>query len=123
MANDDIGRLAETQSAHAESWRQGVSSNNLRAAVLGANELASSEIAKEAEEIERTPLTEQRQLVLIYQAQGVARTEAERIASDLMSWRLTFGHAEHRHCSGGDAVVASRMTIDSPMRQKILLSH
>ena len=55
--------------------------------VTNARELASSQIAKEAEEIERTPQAEQRELALIYEAKGVAQPEAERIASDLMSNR------------------------------------
>src|SRR5579862_1470132 len=118
-------------------WRRRLSGNNLRAAVLGANdglvsnfclvmgvaaavtdgrtvlltglaglvagacsmglgewlsvtnarELASREIAREAEEIERTPAAEQRELALIYQAKGVTKPDAERIATDLMGNR------------------------------------
>ena len=48
---------------------------------------ASSQIAREAEEIERTPQVEQREVALIYQAKGVAQPDAERIATDLMSNR------------------------------------
>lgn len=129
--------LTGAEIAQAEPWHRGVSGNNLRAAVLGANdglvsnfclimgvagaladgktilltgvaglvagarsmalgewlsvtnarELTSSQIAKEAEEIERTPQAEQRELALIYQAKGVAKPDAERVASDLMSNR------------------------------------
>jgi len=55
--------------------------------VTNARELASREIAREAEEIERTPAAEQRELALIYQAKGVTKPDAERIATDLMGNR------------------------------------
>jgi vacuolar iron transporter family protein len=121
--------------ARAEPWHRGASGNNLRAAVLGANdglvsnfclimgvagagtanriilltgvaglvagacsmalgewlsvtnarELASTQIAKEAEEIEQTPQAEQNELALIYQAKGLQKEEAQRIAAELMS--------------------------------------
>jgi vacuolar iron transporter family protein len=121
--------------AHAEPWHRGASGNNLRAAVLGANdglvsnfclimgvagagsankiilltglaglvagacsmalgewlsvtnarELASTQIAKEAEEIEQTPQAEQHELALIYQAKGLRKDDAQRIAAELMS--------------------------------------
>ena len=121
--------------ARAEPWHRGASGNNLRAAVLGANdglvsnfclvmgvagagtgnrlvlltglaglaagacsmalgewlsvtnarELASTQIAKEAEEIEQTPQAEQHELALIYQAKGLQKAEAERVAAELMS--------------------------------------
>ena len=121
--------------ARAEPWHRGAASgNNLRAAVLGANdglvsnfclimgvagagaagrnilitgfaglaagacsmalgewlsvtnarELASTQIAKEAQEIEQTPQAEQHELALIYQAKGLQKAEAERIAAALM---------------------------------------
>jgi VIT1/CCC1 family predicted Fe2+/Mn2+ transporter len=121
--------------ARAEPWHRGASGNNLRAAVLGANdglvsnfclimgvagaggtgriilltglaglvagacsmalgewlsvtnarELASSQIAKEAEEIEQTPQAEQHELALIYQAKGLPKADAQRIAAELMT--------------------------------------
>jgi vacuolar iron transporter family protein len=121
--------------ARAEPWHRGASGNNLRAAVLGANdglvsnfclimgvagagtanriilltglaglvagacsmalgewlsvtnarELASTQIAKEAEEIEQTPQAELHELALIYQAKGLQKEEAQRIAAELMS--------------------------------------
>jgi VIT1/CCC1 family predicted Fe2+/Mn2+ transporter len=121
--------------SEAEPWHRGASGNNLRAAVLGANdglvsnfclvmgvagawtgnrvvlltglaglvagacsmalgewlsvtnarELASTQIAKEAEEIEQTPQAEQHELALIYQAKGLQQAEAERVAAELMS--------------------------------------
>lgn len=121
--------------ARAEPWHRGASGNNLRAAVLGANdglvsnfclimgvagagtggriilltglaglvagacsmalgewlsvtnarELASTQIAKEAEEIEQTPQAEQHELALIYQAKGLPKEDAQRIAAELMS--------------------------------------
>ena len=120
--------------AGAEPWHRGASGNNLRAAVLGANdglvsnfcliigiagagvasrtvllsgiaglvagacsmalgewlsvtnarELARTQIAREAEEIEQTPQAEQHELALIYQAKGLPQAEAQRIAADLM---------------------------------------
>jgi vacuolar iron transporter family protein len=121
--------------ARAEPWHRGASGNNLRAAVLGANdglvsnfclimgvagagtgnriilltglaglvagacsmalgewlsvtnarELASAQIAKEAQEIEQTPQAEQHELALIYQAKGLQKEEAQRVAAELMS--------------------------------------
>jgi vacuolar iron transporter family protein len=120
--------------ARAEPWHRGASGNDLRAAVLGANdglvsnfcliigiagaavaartvllsgiaglvagacsmalgewlsvtnarELARTQIAREAEEIEQTPQAEQHELALIYQAKGLPAAEAQRIAADLM---------------------------------------
>lgn len=120
--------------ARAEPWHRGASGNDLRAAVLGANdglvsnfcliigiagagvvtrtvllsgiaglvagacsmalgewlsvtnarELARTQIAREAEEIEQTPQAEQHELALIYQAKGLPQAEAQRIAADLM---------------------------------------
>ena len=52
--------------------------------VTNARELASTQISKEAEEIEQTPQAEQRELALIYQAKGLPKPDAERIASELM---------------------------------------
>src|SRR5579872_60113 len=120
--------------ARAEPWHRGASGNDLRAAVLGANdglvsnfcliigiagagvasrtvllsgiaglvagacsmalgewlsvtnarELARTQIAREAEEIEQTPQAEQHELALIYQAKGLPAAEAQRVAADLM---------------------------------------
>jgi VIT1/CCC1 family predicted Fe2+/Mn2+ transporter len=96
--------------AAAESWHKGVSSgNDLRAAVLGANdglvsnfclimgvagagtgnkaillELASTQIAKEAEELEVSPEAEEHELALIYRAKGLDALEAKRVASQMM---------------------------------------
>jgi VIT1/CCC1 family predicted Fe2+/Mn2+ transporter/rubrerythrin len=123
------------QIAAAESWHQGVSSgNDLRAAVLGANdglvsnfclimgvagagtanrtilltglaglvagacsmalgewlsvtnarELARTQIAKEADELEHTPDAERHELALIYESKGVEAAEARRIAAQIM---------------------------------------
>lgn len=121
--------------AHAERWHRGASGNNLRAAVLGANdglvsnfclimgvagagarnrvtlltgfaglvagacsmalgewlsvtnarELARTQIAREAQEIEQTPEAEQHELALIYQAKGLQKPDAQRIAAKLMT--------------------------------------
>jgi VIT1/CCC1 family predicted Fe2+/Mn2+ transporter len=120
--------------ARAEPWHRGASGNDLRAAVLGANdglvsnfcliigiagagvpprtvllsgiaglvagacsmalgewlsvtnarELARTQIAREAQEIEQTPQAEQHELALIYQAKGLPPADAQRIAADLM---------------------------------------
>lgn len=120
---------------HAEAWHKGVASgNDLRAAVLGANdglvsnfclimgvagagtgnkailltglagliagacsmalgewlsvtnarELAQTQIAKEADEIEHAPATEQHELALIYEAKGIEPAEARRVAAQIM---------------------------------------
>ncbi|MBB2928881.1 VIT1/CCC1 transporter family protein [Paraburkholderia silvatlantica] len=119
----------------AESWHKGVTSgNDLRAAVLGANdglvsnfclimgvagagsvnrtilltglaglvagacsmalgewlsvtnarELARTQLAKEADELEHTPDAERHELALIYQAKGVEPDEARRVAAQIM---------------------------------------
>lgn len=121
--------------ARAEPWHRGLGSgNNLRAAVLGANdglvsnfclvmgvagagagnstvlltglaglaagacsmalgewlsvtnarELASTQIAREAQELEHTPVAEQHELALIFQAKGMATEDAQRVAADIM---------------------------------------
>jgi VIT1/CCC1 family predicted Fe2+/Mn2+ transporter len=120
--------------ARAEPWHRGASGNNLRAAVLGANdglvsnfcllmgvagagaanrtilltglagliagacsmalgewlsvtnarELAETQLAREAQEIEQTPQAEQHELALIFQAKGVAKDEARRVAAQIM---------------------------------------
>jgi VIT1/CCC1 family predicted Fe2+/Mn2+ transporter len=120
--------------ARAEPWHRGASGNDLRAAVLGANdglvsnfclimsvagagssnkvilltglagliagacsmalgewlsvtnarELATTQIAREAEELERTPEAEQRELALIYQAKGLDKDEAHRVAEHMI---------------------------------------
>ena len=134
----NAGKPEPTQGAEiaeAESWHRGVSSgNDLRAAVLGANdglvsnfclimgvagagtgnkailltalagliagacsmalgewlsvtnarELAKTQIAKEADELEHTPEAEEHELQLIYRAKGLERDEAKRVASQIM---------------------------------------
>jgi VIT1/CCC1 family predicted Fe2+/Mn2+ transporter len=119
----------------AEAWHKGVASgNDLRAAVLGANdglvsnfclmmgvagagtgnkaimltglagliagacsmalgewlsvtnarELARTQIAKEADELEHAPDAERRELVMIYEAKGIDHAEAKRVAAQIM---------------------------------------
>lgn len=120
--------------ARAERWHRSASGNNLRAAVLGANdglvsnfclvmgiagagsdnkavlltglaglvagacsmalgewlsvtnarELAHTQIAREAEEIEQTPMAEQHELALIFQAKGMPKADAQRAAGHVM---------------------------------------
>jgi len=134
LAKGQAGTVAGADIARAEHWHRGASGNNLRAAVLGANdglvsnfclimgvagagsanrvilltglaglvagacsmalgewlsvtnarELASTQIAKEAEEIEQTPQAEQHELALIYQAKGLPKADAQRVAAELM---------------------------------------
>lgn len=52
--------------------------------VTNARELARTQIAREAQEIEQTPQAEQHELALIYQAKGLAKSEAQRVAAGLM---------------------------------------
>ena len=52
--------------------------------VTNSRELARTQIAREREELEQTPEAEQKELALIYQAKGLARAEAQRIAAELM---------------------------------------
>jgi len=131
----DSGMSQGAKIASAESWHKGVSSgNDLRAAVLGANdglvsnfclimgiagagtgnkailltgfagliagacsmalgewlsvtnarELASTQIAKEAEELDVSPEAEEHELMLIYRAKGLEADEARRVASQMM---------------------------------------
>ncbi|MBV9346074.1 MAG: VIT1/CCC1 transporter family protein [Gammaproteobacteria bacterium] len=133
------GAVTGADIAQAEPWHRGTSGNNLRAAVLGANdglvsnfcllmavagagaagrsilltglaglvagassmalgewlsvtnarELAHTQLAREAEEIEQTPQAEQHELALIYQAKGLPKPDAERIAAQLMRDKKT----------------------------------
>jgi VIT1/CCC1 family predicted Fe2+/Mn2+ transporter len=126
---------AAEPATHAEAWHKGVASgNDLRAAVLGANdglvsnfclimgvagagtankaimltglagliagacsmalgewlsvtnarELAQTQIAKEADEIEHAPDAEQHELALIYEQKGIEPAEARRVAAQIM---------------------------------------
>ncbi|CAM2184060.1 vacuolar iron transporter family protein [Paraburkholderia sacchari] len=129
------GQSKGAQIAGAESWHKGATSgNDLRAAVLGANdglvsnfclimgvagagsanrailltglaglvagacsmalgewlsvtnarELARTQLAKEADELEHTPDAERHELALIYQAKGIDADEARRVAAQIM---------------------------------------
>jgi VIT1/CCC1 family predicted Fe2+/Mn2+ transporter len=133
-ANAGNGATAGAEIARAEPWHRGASGNNLRAAILGANdglvsnfclvmgiagagsgnktvlltglaglaagacsmalgewlsvtnarELAQTQMAREAEEIEQTPLAEQHELALIFQAKGMPKEDAQRVAAQVM---------------------------------------
>jgi len=133
-ASSRAGGLIGPNIAKAEHWHRRGSGNDLRAAVLGANdglvsnlclvmgvagagqashailltglaglmagavsmalgewlsvtnarEFARSQIAQEAEEIEQTPGAERKELALIFQAKGLPREDAQRVAGDLM---------------------------------------
>ncbi|WP_176316990.1 VIT1/CCC1 transporter family protein, partial [Burkholderia vietnamiensis] len=128
------GGVKGSDIARAESWHRGWSGNDLRAAVLGANdglvsnfclvmgvagagasnktilltglaglvagassmalgewlsvtnarELAQTQIARESEELQRTPKAELRELALIYQAKGLDKDDAHRLAEEMM---------------------------------------
>jgi VIT1/CCC1 family predicted Fe2+/Mn2+ transporter len=52
--------------------------------VTNARELAQTQIAREAEEIELTPLAEQHELALIFQAKGMPKEDAQRAAGNIM---------------------------------------
>jgi VIT1/CCC1 family predicted Fe2+/Mn2+ transporter len=52
--------------------------------VTNARELARTQIAREADEIEHTPDAERHELALIYQAKGIEVAEARRIAAQIM---------------------------------------
>src|SRR5487761_135297 len=52
--------------------------------VTNSRELARTQIARERMELEQTPDSEQKELALIYQAKGLGREEAQRVAADLM---------------------------------------
>jgi VIT1/CCC1 family predicted Fe2+/Mn2+ transporter len=130
----NAGSAVGANIAAAEPRHRGASGNNLRAAVLGANdglvsnfclvmgiagagtpnhtilltglagliagacsmalgewlsvtnarELAQTQIAKEAEELEQTPLAEQHELALILQAKGLHKADARRAAEQIM---------------------------------------
>jgi VIT1/CCC1 family predicted Fe2+/Mn2+ transporter len=52
--------------------------------VANARELAQSQIAKEAEELEQTPAAEQHELALILQAKGLPKEDAQHAAAQIM---------------------------------------
>lgn len=138
-ATSSSGGLSGAAISRAEPWHRRASGNNLRAAVLGANdglvsnfclimgvagagvagktilltglagwiagacsmalgewlsvtnarELARTQIDKEAQELEETPKAEQRELALIFQAKGLPKEDAQRVADDLMRNRAS----------------------------------
>lgn len=57
--------------------------------VMNARELAATQLAKEAEELEQTPELERKELALIYQAKGIEREQAWLIATKVMENRDT----------------------------------
>lgn len=52
--------------------------------VTNASELARTQIAREREELEQTPEAEQKELALIFQAKGLQRSDAQRVAGEIM---------------------------------------
>lgn len=53
--------------------------------VTNSRELARTQIAREKEEIEQTPDAERKELALIYQAKGLPREDARRVAAEIMA--------------------------------------
>jgi VIT1/CCC1 family predicted Fe2+/Mn2+ transporter len=52
--------------------------------VTNAREFARSQIAQEKDELEETPEAERKELARIFQAKGLPREDAQRVATDLM---------------------------------------
>lgn len=52
--------------------------------VTNARELAQTQIAQEAEELEQTPAAEEHELALIFQAKGMPKEDSQRIAAQIM---------------------------------------
>ena len=52
--------------------------------VANARELAQTQIGREAEELEQTPAAEQHELALIFQAKGMPKEDAQRVAGQIM---------------------------------------
>ncbi|HVA54680.1 MAG TPA: VIT1/CCC1 family protein [Gammaproteobacteria bacterium] len=52
--------------------------------VTNSRELARTQIARERMELEQTPDSEQKELALIYQAKGLGREQAQKMAAELM---------------------------------------
>src|SRR5437870_13145980 len=52
--------------------------------VTNAREFARSQIDQEKQELDETPDAERKELALIFQAKGLPREDAERVATDLM---------------------------------------
>jgi vacuolar iron transporter family protein len=52
--------------------------------VTNSRELARTQIARERMELEQTPDSEQKELALIYQAKGLEREQAQKLAGELM---------------------------------------
>ena len=135
MATTSRGGSVGADIARAEPWHRAASGgNNLRAAVLGANdglvsnlclimgvagagapnhmvlltglsglvagacsmalgewlsvtnarELAQSQMAQEAQELEQSPMAEEHELALIFQAKGMGKPDAQRVAAQVM---------------------------------------
>ena len=52
--------------------------------VTNAREFARSQIDQEQEELEQSPDAERKEIALIFQAKGLPREDAQRVATDLM---------------------------------------
>src|ERR1700724_2449672 len=52
--------------------------------VTNARELAQTQIAQEAEELEQTPAAEEHELALIFQAKGVSKEDSQRVSIEMM---------------------------------------
>ena len=73
--------------------------------VTNARELAEKQIAQEADELEQTPLAEQHELALIFQAKGLPKDDAQRVAGQIMQDKRgaldTLAREEARNRPGG----------------------
>jgi VIT family len=85
--------------------------------VTNAQEFARSQIDQEKEELEQTPDAERKGLALIFQAKGLPREDAQRVATDLMrqarrAGYLGPGRARHRsHRVGRQPVECRRILV------------
>lgn len=57
--------------------------------VTNSREFARTQIAREQQELEETPEAERKELALIFQAKGLAREDAQRVANELMRDKTT----------------------------------
>jgi vacuolar iron transporter family protein len=74
LLNGLAGRIAGAVSMALGEWLS----------VTNSREFAQAQMAAEAAELEETPEAERKELALIFQAKGLAREDAQRVATELM---------------------------------------
>src|SRR5260221_559404 len=100
LRKDLFLQLAQAEASHAQLWRDKLAARGRHEerlvagacsmalgewlSVTNARELAQTQIAREAEELEQTPLAEQHELALIFQAKGMPKEDAQRVAVQMM---------------------------------------